>query len=116
MSSFIGFSRPLVFPCKRQTIVTFTPSRTLLERARRGALASALRSSGRPQQDGIRDALSFRAKCRQIYPYAASAERLLEMNEGLAEYTAIVTVSSYASQAGSVVIDELHEFERKDSS
>jgi hypothetical protein len=49
------------------------------------ALAAALRGDNRPQ--AIADALAFRAKRRSFFAEAASAERALEANEGLAEYT-----------------------------
>lgn len=45
------------------------------------ALAAALRSSGETRTNAIRDAVTFRARHR------AESERLLENNEGLAEYT-----------------------------
>jgi hypothetical protein len=49
------------------------------------ALAAALRNEDRPR--AIADALAFRAKRRSFFPAAAEAERALEANEGLAEYT-----------------------------
>jgi hypothetical protein len=52
------------------------------------ALAVALRSEDRKQ--AVADALVFRAKRRTLFPGAASNERSLENNEGLAEYTGVV--------------------------
>jgi hypothetical protein len=49
------------------------------------ALAAALRNEDRPR--AVADALAFRAKRRSFFPRAAEAERALEANEGLAEYT-----------------------------
>jgi hypothetical protein len=52
------------------------------------ALAEALL---RPGQRGraVEDALVFRAYRRSLFPRAAGAERALELNEGLAEYTGL---------------------------
>lgn len=52
------------------------------------ALSVALRSEDRKQ--AVADALAFRAKRRALFPAAASSERSLENNEGLAEYTGTV--------------------------
>jgi hypothetical protein len=49
------------------------------------ALAAALRNENRPQ--AVADALAFRTQRRAVFPEAAGAERALEANEGLAEYT-----------------------------
>src|SRR5436853_1638458 len=49
------------------------------------ALAKALKNEDRPA--AIADALSFRAKRRQLFANAAESERKLENNEALAEYT-----------------------------
>lgn len=49
------------------------------------ALAAALRTD--KPQEAMADAAAFRARRRTIYPAAADAERALENNEGLAEYT-----------------------------
>jgi hypothetical protein len=51
------------------------------------ALAAALIKSGAEQIESIRDALCFRARRQQLFAGSAESERLLEMNEGLAEYT-----------------------------
>jgi hypothetical protein len=49
------------------------------------ALGAALRAQDRAQ--AVSDALAFRNKRRALFPEAAAAERALEANEGLAEYT-----------------------------
>lgn len=51
------------------------------------ALAEALMRAGNERRDAIADALLFRARRRQLFPQAAREERLLELNEGLSEYT-----------------------------
>jgi hypothetical protein len=48
------------------------------------ALARALATR---DESALADALAFRAKRRTLFPTAAEEERLLEMNEGLAEHT-----------------------------
>ena len=51
------------------------------------ALAAALRQRGEQRRQAIEDALVFRAERRTKFKEAASDERLMEMHEGLAEYT-----------------------------
>ena len=51
------------------------------------ALAEALIRSGEARRTAIADALMFRARRRQLFERAANEERVLELNEGLAEYT-----------------------------
>ena len=53
------------------------------------ALSSALRSEGDARGQAISDALLFRAYRQSLCPDAASEERALELNEGLAESTGI---------------------------
>ena len=53
------------------------------------ALAAALRAPPAERNEPMRDAVLFRARRREIFPPAANAERALEMNEGLAEYTGV---------------------------
>ena len=54
------------------------------------ALGAALIETGAKQTDAIRDAVAFRQRRRKIFAEAAESERLLEINEGLAEYTGYV--------------------------
>lgn len=54
------------------------------------ALTEALLRSGSARRQALTDALTFRAKRRALAANAAEEERLLEMNEGLAEYTGLV--------------------------
>jgi hypothetical protein len=53
------------------------------------ALAAALKAKRSARKNAIVDALSFRARRRQIFPDAANSEREMELNEGLAEYTGV---------------------------
>jgi hypothetical protein len=63
------------------------------------ALARALTAPGEQQRQAMQDALVFRAYRRQIFPAAANEERLLEMHEGLAEYTGVKLACSSDRQA-----------------
>jgi hypothetical protein len=53
------------------------------------ALEQALRTGGQERHKAIEDALIFRTYRQSLFPGSASEERALEMNEGLAEYTAV---------------------------
>jgi len=53
------------------------------------ALATALESGGKAQQQAIRDALAFRAYRHSLFAGSAESERVMEINEGLAEYTGV---------------------------
>jgi hypothetical protein len=53
------------------------------------ALSAALQSEGVAQRQAAADAVAFRRQRRALFPNAAAAERTLEMNEGLAEYTGV---------------------------
>lgn len=54
------------------------------------ALATALKSKNADERkQAISDALQFRVFRHSLFPEAATAERLMELNEGLAEYTGI---------------------------
>lgn len=53
------------------------------------ALSAALVSWGAERAQAIRDALTFRAYRRTLYPDAAREEDRMEVHEGLAEYTGI---------------------------
>ena len=58
------------------------------------ALAKALGASGPARTAALRDALAFRTARRKVFPNAAENERLLEMNEGLAQYTGTVAAAA----------------------
>lgn len=51
------------------------------------ALTEALLRTGAERNQALTDALTFRARRRSLFPTASEDERLLELNEGLAEYT-----------------------------
>jgi hypothetical protein len=53
------------------------------------ALAAALTGQGGDRRQAIADALLFRYHRRSLFPHAASEERVMEMHEGLAEYTGV---------------------------
>ncbi|MCP4634601.1 MAG: hypothetical protein GY855_16860 [candidate division Zixibacteria bacterium] len=53
------------------------------------ALKEAINNDKKKRIDHLRNALIFRKYRRELYPDAASMERALEMNEGLAEYTGL---------------------------
>jgi hypothetical protein len=63
------------------------------------ALARALQAAGKDREQAIADALAFRKERHRIFPKAAAAERALEDNEGLAEYTGTVAVSEPVAHA-----------------
>lgn len=51
------------------------------------ALVEALLRNGAARRQALTDALTFRARRQSLFPSAAQEENMLEMNEGLAEYT-----------------------------
>jgi hypothetical protein len=71
------------------------------------ALAKALGSSAQERTAALRDALAFRLARRAQFSGAGENENLLEINEGLAQYTG--TVASVASRAEAVedAVDQL---------
>ena len=77
------------------------------------ALAAALRDDDRPQ--AIADALVFRAKRRSFFAEAAAAERALEANEGLAEYTGFALRGTGAEETRLAVARRLEATDRNDS-
>jgi hypothetical protein len=78
------------------------------------ALAEALRSSpSRPL--AVRDALAFRAARHALLPEAAEAERIQEINEGLAQYTGTALAAGSADDAASSAIAQLTQAEAQES-
>lgn len=70
------------------------------------ALSSALRSGAEARRNALSDALLFRAYRRSLWPKAASQERGLELNEGLAESTGIdAALSDSASRVKAALAD-----------
>jgi hypothetical protein len=73
------------------------------------ALAEALRESGAQRRAALADALAFRAARRRLSPTAAESERIVEINEGLAQYTATVGA---ADSTPAATVDALRQLER----
>jgi hypothetical protein len=71
------------------------------------ALAKALGSLGRVRLTALQDALAFRQARRNEFPGAAENERLLEMNEGLAQYTGTMASVTSSAAAAADAIDQL---------
>src|SRR2546423_5963872 len=78
------------------------------------ALAAALTAVGPVRKEAVKDALLFRARRQQLFPEPAKAEREMELNEGLAEYTG-VKLSGHPDLAQFVVQGELAEAPMKDT-
>lgn len=76
------------------------------------ALAKALGSSGEDRLAAISDALAFREKRRSLYPGAAERERVIEVVEGLAQYSGTVAALSSREEA---VEDAISQLERAPS-
>jgi hypothetical protein len=71
------------------------------------ALSKAIRSSGQERTAALRDALVFRLARRAQFSGAAENENLLEINEGLAQYTGTVASVSTRGEALDDAIDQL---------
>jgi len=71
------------------------------------ALAKALRGD----REAVRDALTFRAKRRSLFPAAINEERELEMHEGLAEYTGAAFAEPDVAKLAPHLIDKLRDAE-----
>lgn len=63
------------------------------------ALAAALIKRGTSQDQAVKDALTFREHRHQLYPGSDETERLLEMAEGVPEYTGLVVASPDSASA-----------------
>ncbi len=77
------------------------------------ALGAALLTRGTPQRRAIQDALIFRGYRRSLFPESADAERALEWNEGLAEYTGIRLSARSEAQAVTDALVGLDQGARK---
>ena len=71
------------------------------------ALAAALGSAGAARRAALRDALAFRAARHAAFPGAAENERLMEINEGLAQYTGTAVAAPSHQAAVADAIDQL---------
>lgn len=67
----------------------------------------ALGSRGPQPQGVVSDALGFRQARRRLFPGAAENERRLEINEGLAQYTATVATADSLEDAEQGAIYQL---------
>ncbi len=79
------------------------------------ALAAALGSRGEARERAVRDALAFRHARHARFPGSAETERISEINEGLAQYTATVVVAGSDSAAATNAIEQLREAPKKES-
>ena len=79
------------------------------------ALAAAVGASGRERTAALRDALAFRSARQRAVPGAAENERILEINEGLAQYTGTVAAFPEAGAAAASVVRQLGESATRDS-
>ncbi len=79
------------------------------------ALARALGTSGEERLAAVRDALAFRAERRKQFSGSAANEQLLEINEGLAQYTGSVAAAASTGAAIADVIDQLKTAERTET-
>ncbi|MDP3911398.1 MAG: hypothetical protein Q8Q14_13505 [Gemmatimonadales bacterium] len=79
------------------------------------ALARALVMAGAARTQAIGDALGFRHRRRQLGPDVAEIERISEVNEGLAQYTATVTVAETDHEARLAAVEQLRQAPEKES-
>lgn len=75
------------------------------------ALSAALKG----QQQGIADALAFRAKRRSLFADATANERALEANEGVAEYTGFALRGTGAEETRLAIARRLDSVDRSES-
>lgn len=74
------------------------------------ALADALGGEDEAsRRRALRDALAFRQARRLEFPGATAIERVVEMNEGLAQYTATVLVAPERAEAVADAVEQLEE-------
>jgi hypothetical protein len=78
-------------------------------------LARALGSSGTDAQAALGDALAFRAERHRRFPAGAENERVLEINEGLAQYTGIAAWAPSESAARSAAVIQLERAAAQDA-
>ena len=71
------------------------------------ALSRALGATGKAGMAAVGEALAFRAARRSRFAGAAESERLLEINEGLAQYTATVVTAGSRAEASRNAIEQL---------
>jgi hypothetical protein len=81
------------------------------------ALSRALgpKTSRRDAKRAVEDALAYRAARRALTKDAAAEERLLEMHEGLAEYTGFAVAEPRIAARTEPIAKQLARFEKRDS-
>lgn len=77
------------------------------------AMAAALQSSGEAARRAVSDALLFRTQRNRLYPGSDSLENLLEVQEGLAEYTGTRAALDATGIPLSRVAEATAEFEQR---
>jgi len=75
------------------------------------ALARSLEACGPDRVAALQDALAFRAERHRLFPGSAGTEAVLELNEGLAEYTGVR--AARRDQAEAVAVGALRAADRK---
>jgi hypothetical protein len=73
------------------------------------ALAEALQGQGDQRMQAVLNALIFRAQRRGLFKNAAEEERLLEMHEGLAEYTGVRLAGLSEAERIAFVVKKLEQ-------
>lgn len=71
------------------------------------ALAAALTSTGKAREVAIRDALAFRTHRGSLFAGSAESERVMEINEGLAEFTGIRAAATDTASAHWIAAQKL---------
>ncbi|MGH6888060.1 MAG: hypothetical protein ACREHF_02500 [Rhizomicrobium sp.] len=84
-------------------------------RAEFSALRAALQTSGRQRKQALADALLFRVYRMSLWPHAATDERNLELNEGLAESTGIDASRRSSDARVTAAIHDIDSVERERS-
>jgi hypothetical protein len=79
------------------------------------ALTEALLRTGDERKRALTDALTFRARRHALSPTAAEDERLLELNEGLAEYTGYALSGLPRAALYDRVAVQLAQYEQQDN-
>jgi len=79
------------------------------------ALAAALKAGGDLRRSAVRDAITFRARRRKLFPAAGKREQALETNEGLAEYTGFALRGTGESESRMTLANRLTGVDRNRS-
>ncbi|PYU95382.1 MAG: hypothetical protein DMG25_04335 [Acidobacteria bacterium] len=79
------------------------------------ALARALSPSGEDRKRAVSDAAAFRLTRRAGFPNAAETERVEEIREGLAQYTATVVTAASPAEAVGTALEQLAATEKQET-